>query len=324
LLIIVNNVTTDTPLRVVGCSLGAYSSSPDSSEELPEMASLVSSADTTLHITVRFTTSIPDLLLDVPEPGETAVIALKHLIRSKLDPPTSQHRFRFIHAGKLLKDDDLLSAVLKIPFPPPRAPDPKGKGKAVEPPPPRVYINCSIGDALTSSELSAEALAATASTNKSKKTGRSEVGNGGSAQSAAKTITTPAPRGFTRLLTAGFTAAEVNQLRLQFRSIQSNIHTPDTMPSPNTLLRMEDAWIDDNAGNAGTGAGNGGFDFGEDGLGGGALDDLLWGNVMGFLWPLGCIGWLIREGGVWSRRRQIAVFTGFVLSLTFGMLRVVS
>jgi hypothetical protein len=287
------------------------------------MASLLeSSPDTTLHITVRFTTSIPDLLLDISEPDETTVIALKHLIRSKLDSPTSQHRFRFIHSGKLLKDDDILSAVLKIPSPPPRAPDPKGKGKAVERPPPRVYINCSIGDVLSSPELSAEALAATASSKKSRKTSRSEAGNGGSAQST--TTTTPAPRGFVRLLTAGFTPAEVNQLRLQFRSIQSNIHTPDTMPSPNTLLRMEDAWIDDNAGNAGTGAGNGGFDFGEDGLGGGALDDLLWGNIMGFLWPLGCIGWIIREGGVWSRRRQIAVFTGFVLSLTFGMLRVVS
>jgi len=285
-------------------------------------AVLGSSEDTTLHITVRFTTSIPDLLLDISEPDETTVIALKHLIRSKLDSPTSKHRFRFIHSGKLLKDDDILSAVLKIPSPPPRAPDPKGKGKAVEPPPPRVYINCSIGDVLSPSELSAEALAATASSNKSKKAGRSEAGNGGSSQSA--TTTTPAPRGFVRLLSAGFTPAEVNQLRLQFRSIQSNIHTPDTMPSPNTLLRMEDAWIDDNAGNAGAGAGNGGFDFGDDGLGGGALDDLLWGNIMGFLWPLGCIGWLIREGGVWSRRRQIAVFTGFVLSLTFGMLRVVS
>ncbi|PMD23858.1 hypothetical protein NA56DRAFT_567801 [Hyaloscypha hepaticicola] len=262
---------------------------------------LVPSADP-LHITVRFTTSIPDLLLDIPEPDETTVIALRHLIRSKLDPPTSQHRFRFIHSGKLLKDDDILSSVLKIPSPPPPTPDPKGKGKAVEPPPPRVYINCSIGDVLTSSELAAEAVAATASSKKSKKNGRS----------------------FARLLTAGFTAAEVNQLRLQFRSIQSNIHTPETMPSPNTLLRMEDAWIDDNAGNAGAGAGNGGFDFGDDGLGGGALDDLLWGNIMGFLWPLGCIGWLIREGGVWSRRRQIAVFTGFVLSITFGMLRVAS
>jgi len=276
---------------------------------------------TPLLITVRFTTSIPDVLIDITDPNETSVISLKQLIRSKLEPPTSKHRFRLIHGGKLLKDDDLLSEVLKIPAPPPRAPDPKGKGKAIEEPSARVYVNCSIGDALTSAELSAEALAATASEDKSRKDRGSKVEpkNG-----AAQTTTTPAPRGFDRLLSGGFTPAEVNQLRLQFLSIQSNIHTPDTMPSPSTLRRMEDAWIDDNAGNTGAGAADGGFDFGDDGLGGGALDDLLWGNIMGFLWPLGCVGWIIREQGVWSRRRQIAVFTGFVLSLTFGMLRVVS
>jgi len=174
---------------------------------------------------------------------------------------------------------------------------------------------------LSAAELSAEAVAAKASSNKSKKEreASSERKDGSVSQSTA-----PAPRGFDRLLSGGFTSAEVNQLRLQFLSIQSNIHTPDTMPSPETLRRMEDAWIDDNAGVTGAGAGEGGFDFGDDGLGGGALDDLLWGNIMGFLWPLGCIGWIIREGGVWSRRRQIAVFTGFVLSITFGMLRVVS
>ncbi|KAE8452856.1 hypothetical protein EG329_013128 [Mollisiaceae sp. DMI_Dod_QoI] len=274
-----------------------------------------------LPITVRFTTSIPDLLLDIPTADTTSVVALKHLIRSKLEPPTSKHRYRLIHSGKLLKDDDILSSVLKIPPPPPRTPDPKGKGKAVEPAPPRVYINCSIGDVLTSAELSAEALAAAASANKSKKRAPSEGRDGAPAH---KATTTPAPRGFERLLQGGFTAAEVNQLRLQFRSIQSNIHTPDTMPSPDTLLRMEDAWIDDNGGHAGAGAGTQGFDFGDDGLGGGALDDLLWGNIMGFLWPLGCVGWLIREEGVWSRRRRIAVFTGFVLSLSFGMLKVMS
>jgi hypothetical protein len=274
-----------------------------------------------LLITVRFTTSIPDLLLDISSPNETSVIALKHIIRSKLDPPTSKHRFRFIHGGKLLKDDDILGTVLKIPPAPPRTPDPKGKGKAVEEPPARVYINCSIGDALTSAELSAEALAAAASSNKSRKKRETKTE---SKLASIQTTTTPAPRGFDRLLSGGFTPAEVNQLRLQFLSIQSNIHTPDTMPSPSTLRRMEDAWIDDNAGNAGAGTGESGFDFGDDGLGGGALDDLLWGNIMGFLWPLGCLGWIIREGGVWSRRRQIAVFTGFVLSLTFGMLRVVS
>jgi len=77
-------------------------------------------------LTVRFTTSIPDLLLDIPAPNETAVIALKYLIRSGLDRPTSKHRFRLIHGGKLLKDDDVLADVLKISSAPPRAPDPKG------------------------------------------------------------------------------------------------------------------------------------------------------------------------------------------------------
>ena len=278
---------------------------------------------TPLRVTVRFTTSIPDLLLDIPSPNETTAIALKHLIRSQLSAPTSTHRFRLIHSGKLLKDSDLLSAVLKIPPSPPRAPDPKGKGKAVEPPPPRVYINCSIGDVLSAAELEAEADAATASAS-AQKTNEERDASGERKDGGVSQSTAPAPQGFDRLLSGGFTPAEVNQLRLQFLSIQSNIHTPDTMPSPETLRRMEDAWIDDNAGNTGAGAGEGGFDFGDDGLGGGALDDLLWGNIIGFLWPLGCIGWIIREGGVWSRRRQIAVFTGFLLSLTFGFLRVLS
>jgi len=96
---------------------------------------------------------------------------------------------------------------------------------------------------------------------------------------------------------------------------------------------MEDVWLDSNSfGSSGTDAVNGGewvgqggsLDFGDDSLGGGALDDLLWGNLMGFLWPLGCVGWVIREGGVWSRRRGIAVFTGGLVGLLFGVLRVVA
>ncbi|EPE28516.1 hypothetical protein GLAREA_09637 [Glarea lozoyensis ATCC 20868] len=274
-----------------------------------------------LHLTIRFTTSIPDLLLDISEPERTTVVALKHLLRSRLDPPTSQHRLRFIQGGKLLQDGDVLHSVLKISTPPPRTFDPKGKGKEPELPAQRVYINCSIGDVLTADELSAEAAAAAQLTNRAS-TGTTNGSKSGSPSRPA--VTTTAVRGFDRLLSGGFTAAEVNQLRLQFLSIQSNIHTPETMPSPTTLRHMEDAWIDDNAGNTGTGGAAGGFDFGDDGLGGGALDDLLWGNVMGFLWPLGCLGWVLREEGVLSGRRQMAVFTGFMLSLTFGMLRVMS
>ncbi|KIN02483.1 hypothetical protein OIDMADRAFT_27008 [Oidiodendron maius Zn] len=281
----------------------------------------------TLHITIRFTTSIPDLLIDIPEPSKTTIISLKHLLRTKLDPQTSRHRFRLIYSGKLLRDDDILSLVLRVPTPPPRTPDPssKGKGKEIDLPPLRVYINCSIGDVLTPSELAAEGVAAIESSKKlreeSTSRGRDGAAKTGLDHGGLSVTTSASPRGFDRLLSAGFTTAEVNQLRLQFLSIQANIHTPDTMPSPTTLRQMEDAWIDNNAENSGTGEA---FDFGDNGTGGGALDDLVWGNVIGFLWPLGCIGWVIREEGVWSTRRQIAVFTGFMLSLGLGILRVLS
>lgn len=273
-----------------------------------------------LHITVRFTTSIPDILIDIPEPNRTSVVALKQLLRTKVDIQTSLRRFRLIYSGKLLRDDNVLSSVLKIPSAPPRPLQPSGKGKEkeIDIPPPRVYINCSIGDVLTPSELADEGVAAIESskTLRDDSTVRTVPNNG-----IAPLSTTATPRGFDRLLSAGFTAAEVNQLRLQFLSIQANINTPDTMPSPTTLRMMEDAWIDNNVDNTGAGEA---FDFGDNATGGGALDDLVWGNIMGFLWPLGCIGWVIREEGVWSTRRQMAVFTGFMLCIAMGMLRVMS
>ncbi|KAA8565344.1 hypothetical protein MFRU_045g00470 [Monilinia fructicola] len=274
-----------------------------------------------LHITIRFADSIPDLLLDIPTQNNLTGVGLKHLVRSKLEPPASQRRFRFIYGGKFIRDDDFLTAILKVPTPPPRAIDAKGKGKDVEPLPARVYINCSIGDdVLSPSEIDAETIAATSALSKSKK---EQLPEGASTSlGIPASSTTVAPRGFNRFLSAGFSPAEVNQLRLQFQSIQANIHTPDTMPSPDTLLRMEDSWIDNNAGNGGSGV-EGGFDFGDDGMGSG-LDDLLWGNIMGFLWPLGCVVWVLREPGILSSRRQIAVFTGFILSITFGFLRVLS
>ncbi|RKF76886.1 DSC E3 ubiquitin ligase complex subunit 3 [Golovinomyces cichoracearum] len=266
-----------------------------------------------LPITVRFTNSY-DLLLDIPDPNQTSIIALKHAARQKLDSSLAQHRLRLIYRGKLLKDDDILSEVLDIPPAPLPIQDPSGKGKTVETLPERVYINCSIGDVLTPTELAAEAKAATFSTHKSH--GRVKRQTGYSGSNPEKT-TTASPRGFDRLLSGGFTVAEVNQLRLQFRSIQQSIHTPDTMPSPSTLLRIEDAWIDDNARG---GANVSGFDFGDDVFGGGAIDDMLWGNLIGFFWPLGCVGFFMRENGVWSRRRKIAIFTGFILNMAFGIL----
>jgi len=87
---------------------------------------------------------------------------------------------------------------------------------------------------------------------------------------------------------------------------------------------LEDRWIDESTapdgGVDGGGGGGGGVDDGE----GGGLEDMLWGNVMGFFWPLGAVVWLLREEGVWSKRRQIAVFTGLLVNVAFSVLRVTS
>lgn len=291
-----------------------------------------------LLLTIRFTTNIPDLLLTIPTPTSTTTLSLKHEIRETLPPDLKTHRLRLIHSGKVLPDTATISEALRLPPPPPSRPSPrndlshsdKGKGKAplrdlpvppAPPPPQRVYIHCSIGDALTHSELVAEAEATLASEQPSRAPTPSAQQENEGPTSTSTTTTTPAPRGFDRLLSAGFTPTEIAALRSQFLDLQSHTHTPDTMPSAAELRVLEDRWIDESTSpNGGVDGGGGGVDDGE----GGGLEDMLWGNVMGFFWPLGAVVWLLREEGVWSKRRQIAVFTGLLVNVAFSVLRVTS
>lgn len=95
------------------------------------------------------------------------------------------------------------------------------------------------------------------------------------------------------------------------------------MPSPAELRLLEERWLDaGNAPNGGTGDGGGGIGGTDDEGGGGGLEDMLWGNVMGFFWAVGAIVWLVREEGVWSKRRQIGVVTGVLVNIAFCVLRV--
>lgn len=306
-----------------------------------------------LLLTVRFSTSIPDLLLDIPHPGRTTVASLKHLIRTRLEQPNSQRRLRFIHGGKILPDTAVLGTVLKVLPPPPSArdehdPKGKGKGKAVEGgAAQRVYVNCSIGDLLTDAELDEERRRAEEPVPEQQQ--QPPPGSGlsspyppsrsplpGAGPGAQEQQQQRVPRGFDRLLSAGFTAAEVNQLRLQFRSIQEARHTADTLPSPDTLRGMEDAWIDNNNDAApfvGGGAVPAGGDEAEAvaaGAGGGeefgvagVLDILLKGMFIGFVWPLGAIGWLVRDEEKIPKRMRVFVYFGFVLSLLIGTIRAI-
>ena len=291
--------------------------------------------DDTLQLTVRFSVSLPDLLLSISlaTHPHANTSTLKQLIRKHLSSEYSKHRIRLIHAGKALLDDAPLATSLKrtVSRPPSRAPTPapyttqdedspsaKLKGKTPvrdTPTQPRIYIHCSIGDVVLSpSELSAEASLA-------HPTQPAQYQNASTTTAADETPSPPAPRGFDRLLSAGFSPNEISALRLQFLSIQSHTHTPDTMPSPSTLRNLEDQWLDNSSSlpNSSDLDGTEGGGFADDEAG--ALDDMIFGTAMGFFWPIGCLVWGVREEGVWSRRRKMAVVVGVLLNVGLGFVR---
>ncbi|KAH6851135.1 DUF2407 C-terminal domain-containing protein [Chaetomium sp. MPI-CAGE-AT-0009] len=280
-------------------------------------------------------------------------------------------RLRFIHNGRILPDTSALGSVLKAPPPPPVShhPDPKGKAPAgVHHQQQRVFINCSIGDALPEADLAAEATAAAApppqpplSPSLSPRPGTPHLtitpphhhnpnpNPNPPNQNQNTETTTPAPRGFDRLLQAGLTAPEISTLRSHFRAIHTARFAPDAMPSPDALRSMEDAWLDGGShlpttpatagGGAGRGGGGGGGYFASGGAGdaegeggaGGSVDDafglsavagpLIHGMLIGFVFPLGVVAWLGKEEGVWSRRMQVFVVFGVLLSLSVGLVR---
>lgn len=92
------------------------------------------------------------------------------------------------------------------------------------------------------------------------------------------------------------------------------------MPSPDSMRRLEDAWIDNNAGELPSAASPL-----EDELSNMStvLDVLIRGMMIGFFFPLGSITWLLRQG-LWSEKWQIFVGSGVVLSVTVGIVMGIS
>jgi hypothetical protein len=312
-----------------------------------------------VYLIIRFASSIPDLPLSVRSPRTTTTLSLKQLIRPHLPSSNAASRLRLIYAGKVLADTTPLSSSLRIPPPPPPPPrgdeahsenglGSKGKGKQpvrdvspmsdsadIPPDAKRYYIHCSLGDTLSESELASEAaLAQTTEASlkaqyqshpPGRRASRASIASDHGPRRRSSTANTPAmPQGFDRLLSSGFTPQEVATLRSQFQTNLSYTHTPDTMPSAAEMRGMEDRWLDSTATDpsaALTGEG------GETGWGAGfaveegGLDDMLWGYLTGFFWPLGAFHWGFREEGVWARRRQVAVVMGVVLNAAFGFMR---
>lgn len=274
-----------------------------------------------VDLVIRFTNGEEDLVIRITSAEATTPLSVKQQIRQHASTAVSANRLRLIFSGRFLPDHAALSKCIAIPPPPPadQATSARGKGKARATSPlgtraPRVIVNCSVGDVLTPAELAAESEAAEAADAALLEGTTSHVISRDGTRVSATTA--PEPRGFDRLLSQGFNAAAVAEMRAQYFQILSYSRTPDTMPSGDELRALEDRWLDNNDAGGGGTDGNGAPDA-EDG----GLEDMLWGNLIGFFWPVAMLMWF-REEGMWSQRRKISVLTGMLVNLTFGLLRI--
>ncbi|KAL9603627.1 MAG: hypothetical protein Q9179_002145 [Wetmoreana sp. 5 TL-2023] len=286
-----------------------------------------------LHLIIRFALPVPDLPLTIPTPSTTTPFHLFHQhIRPHLPPTYRSCPIRLIASGALLPPSIPLSKSLRLPSSPKPTSSIKGKEKETfpspSPAPSPIYIHCSISttQTLSPSALALEASAsasATASAETRSPTSPEPTQSQGQQQQQQRTW--QQPRGFDRLLSAGLSPQEITSLRSQFLALTAHTHTPDTMPSPTSMRRLEERWLDNSGPNAGvanaTADGAERVSIEDDDDGRGALEDMLWGNLMGFFWPVGAAVWLCREEGVWSKRRQVAVVTGVLVNLAFGLMR---
>lgn len=281
-------------------------------------------ASKALDLIVRFSNSSPDVSIAVLNSTHISILGLKQRIRSKVEDSTRSNRFRLIYGGRVLAEHASLNKSLGNVATPPRRDDEnkrsdKARGKlpvresqTVA----RVYIHCSVGDVLTLEELETERRQAVEADAVLLSDDIPTITNAEHSGHESTISTTPPPRGFDGLLSTGFTAAEVASLRTQFLAIQAHTHTPDTMPTGPALLAMEERWLEQPNAPA---AGEGGFEeLGSDD----GLDDMFWGTLIGFFWPMGLMCLFMREEGIWSRRRQLMIMLGFCINLMFGFLRV--
>lgn len=299
--------------------------------KVSRIGSMATSKETA--IVVRFANSNPDLPLYLVSPEATSGLGLKLIIRSQLPEESASCRLRLIFSGRVVADAVPLTQSLNLSSSRSSAaqrPGGKVKGKApahnvddAEGERSVTYIHCSMGDDLTEEELDSERSAAEAADDRLQQTfdrqtasGPDPIGQTGGGIAQSSTI--PRPQGFERLASAGFTQEDIMTLRQTFLARLSHTHTPETMPRGAALLALEEGWLDETtpamSSDGANGVGGGYVDDEEQS----ALDDLFYGNLMGFFFPLFAVVLGFREEGIWTRRRQIAVLTGVIINVVFG------
>lgn len=327
--------------------------------------------DDILDVTVRFSSSLPDLPLTFLVSSSPNIASLKQRIRQHLVQESQSKTLRLIHNGKLLANETLLRSLRPRSHPPTRVSTPQppsahaqhtttgqqdstgpyetdrldAKGKTAV----RsqntstergtngtIWIHCAIGlEDQSPTESEKETLLAARQEQKRADSRAasdlgldSDAGDNNNDLQDSSTITSapapaPGPRGFDRLLDTGFSPSDIQSLRLQFLAVHSHTHTPDTMPTPEEMRLLEDRWLDNTTTStlasdspANTNTNNSTQDEAAR-----FLDDSIYGTIMGFIWPIGCLIWGLREEGIMTPSRKVAVVLGIMLNLGLGFVK---
>ena len=202
-----------------------------------------------LDVYVRFADRA-DVTVFVDDVKGKTISWVKLQLRSRLDvADIDRRRLRLIQAGRIVSDTTQLLSLYPLRLDEDAE---TRKGKAADRDTPRLWFHCSIGgiDETDSQEQQPSTL--------------------------------PAPRGFDRLLEAGFSESDIAELRSQFHS------TSDGNDENEQMRLLEERWIDDSANEIEAGSQAG-------------YEEMLYGICLGFF--LGLLSlWIIWEGsfGGWS------------------------
>lgn len=254
---------------------------------------------------VRFVGPQSDVVVPVPDDMGLADVSTRYIrqqIRKK-DPQFATKRLKLIHNGRMLMNHTNFEKEMRF-----YTADESTEG------PTKIYIHCMVGDDLTAAELAKE----------------EEM------EKQPEKTTTEAPRGFDRLLSQGFSRRDIEDLRREFQEIHgaylNSQHGAD-------LRDLEDRWIDSTVNNeidefpanlrraAGAG-GNGAADTPGD-IGGGFVTrednvhkELFLGVCVGFFLGVFSLFLMTMDiGGVFNKRTKMAVVSGVIVNLSFGVLK---
>ncbi|KAI9261594.1 DUF2407 C-terminal domain-containing protein [Phascolomyces articulosus] len=217
-----------------------------------------------------------------------SIFDIKQKIRQSASQTQNKH-VRLIRNGRILDDTRRLCdyGIGKL--------ERDTNSKAKVPPPPLVYIHCSVSDYIPPSSR--------------KKPQQQQTSSSSSSSSSTPSNNNDEPQispptGFDRLRESGFSEEDIQGIRARFHRMHGTVGDDNSEEARN----LEEQWIDNTSETL------------ADGTVQGTYKEMMWGLILGFFLGIICLFWF-RES-VFTRRHQLGIVAGILINISFGVLHV--